>query len=459
MKLKQSLAMAVLLANSHAMAMPSFMTGGDLSIEGCAYGRGSHAVEGATANAMQELASFLSSPKMINESTAREELDSATSEWLLELREMSVEGFQLQQMPVVTSSPRIQGNDTCVTVTLAQGTLPAGQNSNEGGWESGTPDVTVTVTGEGWPDNDQGLTARNQAELDALKRAVSQVVGVWLTQQRAQFSTMEERASGNSSSIALNDLVSQQLHTRSEGLVKEWSTLDSRDIERGGVEVTIQAVVEKQPLAAAANDILTAIGSPRVAVIGPEAATRPLKAWLNENGVEVSKNASLRIMADTRLKSIGNTRQLGLAVTVEDLSGQQYGFWRNEPSLIALPASDTVQADLIDVHLALPEQEESLKAELQQAFQAMVAQGGLLREIRLRKNLLREPDKLQALLGTLGGARDVSVGTDGNYYHASMRYSGATGDLVSALRQSLRPIAAGSLPQANISNGYEITFN
>lgn len=459
MKLSRALLPALLLASSSAMALPSFLSGGNLSVDGCAYGRGTTAVDNATANALQELASFLSSPKLFTQSTVNEKLDTATSSWLRELRDMSVEGFQLQRMPVTTSSPRIQGNDTCVTVTLVQGTLPGSQGSDDDGWESDTAEVTVTVTGEGWPDKSRSLTARNQAELDALKRAVSQVVGVWLTQQRAQFSTMEERASGNNSSIALNDMVSQQLHTRSEGLVKEWSTLDSRDLKSGGVEVTIQAVVEKQLLATAANDVLTAIGSPRVAVAGPQAATGPLKAWLNKNGVEVSQSASLRIVADAQLKASGNNRQLALTITVEDLSGQQYGLWRNEPSLLALPASNTVQTDLIDVHLALPDQQKSLRAELQQAFQSMVAQGGLLREIRLRKGLLREPDRLQALLSTLGGARDVAVSSNGNYHQASLRYAGATGDLVSAIRQSLRPITAESLPQASISNGYEITFN
>ncbi|PFG52249.1 hypothetical protein ATG98_1257 [Marinobacter sp. LV10R520-4] len=460
MRLKRVLLPALLLACSNAMALPTFMTSGDLSVDGCAYGRSTMAVDDATANALQELASFLSSPKLFTESTANEELDTATSTWLQELRDMSVEGLQLQRMPVTTSSPRIQGNDTCVTVTLVRGTLPGNQsNGDSGRWESGTPEVTVTVTGEGWPDKSRSLTARNQAELDALKRAVSQVVGVWLTQQRAQFSTMEERASGSSSSIALNDMISQQLYTRSEGLVKEWKTLNFRDLENGGIEVTIQAVVEKQLLATAANDVLTAIGSPRVAVVGPQAVAGPLKAWLNTNGVEVSQSASLRIVANAQLKARGNTRRLALTVTVEDLSGQQYGLWRNDPSLLALPASDTVQTDLIDVHLALPAQQKSLRAELQQAFQSMVAQGGLLREIRLRKGLLREPDKLQALLATLGGARDVAVSSNGNYHQASLRYAGATGDLVSAIRQSLRPIAAEPLPQANISNGYEITFN
>lgn len=449
---------ALLLGSSSAMALPSFLVDGGLSVDGCAYGRGALAVEDAKATALQELAGVLQSPGMFAESTAHEELDTETIQWLRQLHDKAVEGLQVQQMPVTISGSRIEGNDTCVTITLARGTLPGHLADEAGGWESDVPEVSVTVTGEGWPDPENGLTARQQAELDALRRAVSQVVGVWLTHQRAQFSSMEERATGEHSSIALNDVVSQQLHTRSEGLVKEWSLLDSRKLEQGGVEVTIQAVVEKQKLASAASDVLTAIGSPRVTVSGPDAVVRPLKAWLMENGIEVSRSASLRILADAQLKASGNNRLLDLTITVEDLSGQQYGLWRNEPSLLALPASASVQADLIEVHLALPEQKEALHGELQRAFQAMVAQGGLVREVRVRKALLREPDKLHAMLTTLGGARDVSVVTEGNYHRASLRYAGATGELASALRQSLRPIAAGTLPQAKISREYEIIF-
>src|SRR5690606_36323315 len=97
---------------------------------------------------------------------------------------------------------------------------------------------------------------------------------------------------------------------------------------------------------------------------------------------------------------------------------------RNEPSQLALPATASVQAELIEVHLALPEQKEALHGELQRAFQAMVAQGGLVREVRVRKALLRELDKLHAMLTTLGGARDVSVVTERNYHRASLRYAG-----------------------------------
>lgn len=449
----------LLIVSGPAMALPAFTAEGDLSAEGCAYGRGSVAVESAAATAMAEVASFLKSPKMFAETTSSESLDSATMKWFQQLHDKAVEGVQLQQMPVARSGSRIQGNDTCVTVTLAQGMLPETQNEDDGGWETDANEVTVTVTGEGWPDGDNELTARNKAELDALKRAVSQVVGVWLTQQRAQFSTMEQRSSENANNFALDEVVSQQLHTRSQGLVKEWSLLDFRKLDRDGVEVTIQAVVEKQKLAVAATDVLTAIGSPRVALQGPEQVVRPLKAWLNENGIEVGQGASLRILADSELRSSGDTQWLDLTVTVENLSGEQYALWRNDPSLLALPASKNVEADLIDVHLALPEQKAALHASLQEGFQAMVAQGGLIREVQVRKGLLREPDKLQAMLATLGGARDVSVRTKGNFHQASMRYAGATGELVSALRQSLRPIAAGNLPPATITNDFEITFN
>jgi len=459
-KLALSCGVLASLVSGSALAQVSLSSMRGIEAEACAYGRGARAIESAKMDALSQVAQFLSSPKMLAQHTSTEDIDTETSRWIRKLSDMQQEGVSIQQMPVDISSPRLQGSDTCVTVRLKTGNLPKANKRDTGGdWDATAENVLVTVIGEGWPDKKNGHTARTQAEMDALKRAVSQVVGMWLTQQNSQFSTTEESSTESGDAFSVNEVISQQLHTRSQGLVKEWSLLDSRELPNNGVEVTIKAVVEKQPVAQAANDILMAIGSPRVKVLAPEPLSGLLKDWLAEQGIEYSETANLVIKADSELRERGDNSRLQLSVTVEDLSGQQYGLWRNEPSLLSLPTNQSVEQDLIDVHLATREQQESLRKALKKSFNQVVAQGGMVRDIFIHSRYLSEPEKLSSILSTLGGVKDVVVNSQGQYYQASLRYAGATGELVAALHQSVRPIAAQSLPKAQINNEFTIRFD
>lgn len=448
------------LVSGSALAEISLSSVRGIEAQACAYGRGAPAVEAAKMNALSQVAQFLSSPKVLAQQTSEEDIDTKTSTWVRTLSDMQQDGLSIQQMPVDISSPRLQGSDTCITVRLKTGRLPkANSSSDGGGWDTETENVLVTVIGEGWPDNENGRTARTQAEMDALKRAVSQVVGMWLTQQNSQFSTTHESSDENNDEFSVNEVISQQLHTRSQGLVKEWSLLNSRKLANNGVEVTIKAVVEKQPIAQAANDVLMAIGSPRVKVQAPKPLRGLLKDWLATQGIEYSANANLVIKADSVLRERGANSRLQLSVTVEDLSGQQYGLWRNDPSLLSLPTSTQVEQDLIDIHLATPDQKESLSNTLQTSFNKVVGQGGMVRDVFIHSSYLSNPEKLSSILSTLGGVKDVVVNSQGKYYQASLRYAGATGELVAALHQSLRPIAAQKLPKAQINNEFTIRFD
>ncbi|MFD2631931.1 hypothetical protein [Idiomarina piscisalsi] len=459
-KLALSFGVLASVASFSALAQVSLSSMRGIEAEACAYGRGTPAIESAKMDALSQVAQFLSSPKLLAQQTSSEDIDTETSSWARKLSDMQQQGMSIQQMPVDISAPRLQGSDTCVTVRLKTGSLPKSNGQSAGGdWNAAAENVLVTVIGEGWPDNENGRTARTQAEMDALKRAVSQVVGMWLTQQNTQFSTTEESSSESGDEFSVNEVISQQLHTRSQGLVKEWSLLNSRELPNNGVEVTIKAVVEKQPIAQAANDVLMAIGSPRVNVQAPEPLSSLLKDWLAEQGIEYSSHANLVIKADSVLRARGANSRLQLNVTVEDLSGQQYGLWRNEPSLLSLPTSAQVEHDLIDVHLATPEQQQSLRKTLKKSFNQVVAQGGMVRDIFIHTRYLSQPDKLSSILSTLGGVKDVVVNSQGDYYKASLRYAGATGELVAALHQSVRPIAAQSLPKAQINNEFTIRFD
>lgn len=430
---------------------------GDIAAQSCAYGRGESAIQEAKAQALAEIARQLKSGSLLSIAQSQQSLSSATLSYLNKLASMQQEGMDLQGLKTDAAAPVLQGNETCITVTVSHQSLT--QQDPEGGWDSASDVIAVTVVGEGWEDQQRGVSARKSAELDALRRAVSQVVGVWLTEQRSQYSNAAEHTTDTSSQFDLQSFVSQQLHTKSAGTVKTWTVLDTQVLDPNGIKVTIRAEVEKAPLAVASNNILQQIGSPRVAVQAPQPLADTLRLWLSEQGIEVSSAANLTLRASHQLiRRAGNAR-LDLSIILEDRAGNAYGRWQNQPELIALPDSPHILSDLINVHLATDQQKSALHNKLNSAFLRVVKEEGLIHDVYISSQYLAHPDRLDSVLSTMGGASAVSVSHAGGMYKAQMRFTGKTGELVAALRQSLRPIAASMLPQPTITNDFNIRFD
>lgn len=422
----------------------------------CAYGRGSVAISSARAQAAAELATFIRGNKNLAVTDSKQvvstSLDKNNATLYEQQRSYLLEGLSMDAIPLSTSSPTLSGNDTCVTVSLSLQDL-AEPTSQE--WEEDTHNISVTVSGEGWPKN--GQTARHHAEMDALQRAVSQVVGVWLTQQHSQSSQISLEILNSDERTQMRELIGQQLSSHSEGLVKEWQLIDSQPMDNNGLQVTVHAVVEKSPLIQQASQLLSAIGSPRVKVVAPEPLKTELTLWLGEQGVAVAHVASLVVFADAELANTEKTSRLHLKVNVQDLSGNIYGHWQNNPALLALPNGQRVEHDLMSVHLAHEQQAKELKQALQKAFSQVVARGGLVRQIWLPQSQIKQPEKLQALLSTLGGVSDVSIDTKDNNIVASLRYKGPTGELANAVHQALTTTGNG-LSAISIENDFTLRY-
>ncbi|MFS1424043.1 hypothetical protein [Shewanella sp. 10N.286.48.B5] len=429
---------------------------GMMKTTACAYGRGNLAISSAKTQAAAELAAFIKGNKSLaitdNNQFLGASLDDDTVRLYEQQRSDIIEGLSMGAIPLNTSSPSLSGNDTCVSVSLSLLDIPAPSHQN---WEEGTQNISVTVSGEGWPKN--GKTARHHAEMDALQRAVSQVVGVWLTQQHSQSSLMNLQVLNDTETTQMQELIGQQLSSHSEGLVKEWQILDSQNIDNDGLQVTLHAVVEKKPLVQQASKLLSVIGSPRVKVIAPEPLKTELTLWLGEQGVEVANVASLVVLAAAELANTTNTSRLHLNVSVQDLSGNIYGHWKNNPALLALPSGQRVEQDLMSVHLAHEQQAQDLQQALQQAFTQVVARGGLVRQIWLPQSQIKQPQKLQALLSTLGGVSDVTIYEKDNNIVASLRYKGATGDLADAVHQVLTT-TGNRLSAISIENDFTLRY-
>jgi hypothetical protein len=258
---------------------------------------------------------------------------------------------------------------------------------------------------------------------------------------------------------SMRDLMSQQMSNRSSGLVKSWQPLASKKLAKDGLQVTLQVIVEKAPLIAQTNDLLEQIGSPTVKVIANKAYEPRLKGWLAQQGINIGQGASLMIEANHELIGGQHNKRLALEISVSDLAGNVYGHWRNDSSLVALPDSHRVLDDLLQVTFRMPGQLASLQKALRSAFINVVEQGGLVRNIKIKRNHLQQPEKLYGVLSTIGGAKDVSLYQHKGFIIANLRYAGPTGELAAILQNSLQIISSKSLSRAQVLDEQTILFN
>jgi len=431
---------------------------GNIRTTVCAYGRGQSAITQASDNAAAELGRFIKGNKTLSFGDDNEEINLSINQVYSFSRSNILEGLSNGRLQLNVGQPYIQGNDTCIEVAIDT-QIPLQNNPSDDllEWNDDEPTVTVTVIGEGW--SKAGSSARQYAEQDALQRAISRVVGVYLSQNSMQSSQTVMKITNEDEHNLVKDLMSQQLSSRSAGLVKSWQPLASKELTNGGLQVTLQVIVEKSPLIAQYSDLLTQIGSPRVEVIAPDTLEPILKSWLSEHGVETGAGASIKIIAKQKLKGSESSNRLSITVEVRDLADNLYGRWQNDPSLVALPYSDHVVDDLTQVAFAMPDQLQDLQKVLSKAFVHIVSQGGLVREIKIRSNHLKQPELLYSVISTIGGVKDVAIFTKSQYLIASVRYTGNTGELVSILQNSLAAISKSSLPHGQVINDQTILFN
>ncbi|MEY8214439.1 MAG: hypothetical protein RPR97_08150 [Colwellia sp.] len=447
-----------LLFSFSSYAEITVLKDGKISTTACAYGRGQSAITQASNNAAAELGQFIKENKLLDFGDNSESVEVNMNQVYSTSRTSILEGLSNGRMQLDLKQPYIQGNDTCIAVDLNIRNPPEINNSDDFlEWNDDKPTVTVTVIGEGW--SKVGSSARQHAEQDALRRAISRVVGVYLNQNSMQSSQTIMKISNDDEYNSLRDLMSQQLSSRSAGLVKSWQPLASKKLANGGLQVTLQVVVEKSPLITQSSDFIAQIGSPRVRVLAPDTLAPILKTWLSDHGIEAGDGASLQIIAKHKLTGSANSKRLSLTVEVRDLANNLYAHWKNDPSLAALPYSNHVLDDLTQIAFEMPQQLESLKKALNKAFINLVSQGGLVREIKIRSNHLEQPELLYSVISTIGGVKDVAILTKNQYLIASVRYAGNTGELVSILQNALLAISKSSLPHGQVINDQTILFN
>ncbi len=459
-----ALVLGLSLGTAHAQLPIDIGINGALSVENCVYGRGQSAITMARNQGLSEIAQFLKGPVIQQLRSSRQtisttdggELSDSAAGVLQQQSEYVASGQDIRQLRFETSQPRLMGSETCITVTLVPEPPPTGGGAGSEG-ESGSVTVVVSGRGEATPEQ----SARARAELDAQRRAISQVVGVWLTEQSAQSSTMSMDINNESERTEMSDLMTHQLTARSDGYISSWSTLEVTDVGDGIVEVEIEAKVEQNQIVEQSESLLADLGSPRVAIEAPDAVAPYLRDWLNDNGISVDNRSALRLIADADLResgTSGNNRRLHLEVRVTDSFGNVYGRWGNDPTLIALPNDERILSDLVRVHLATDSQMADFSESLQSAFLDIFRRGGMIRVLRIPTSSVSSSADVRRVLSMTAGISDVGVRQQGEDLVVEMRYPGPTEDLAGALTQQLVHIAQGGAGDVAILDDTNLTF-
>lgn len=333
----------------------------ELTAVGCGYGRGQPAIELALTAAHKNLAQQLQQSDAADFGISAQQLEAAAS------------AAESGGLAPAETMPYLQGNETCVRypVTTAQLTnLPAEDAFGDIVWDE-DENAAVTVTGEGWANAEQGLSARQAAEYDALSRAVQMVAGVVIEDN------FTARMRDNVPERALR---SRRLRT--SGVVEEFSYLQEQNLPDDGMKVTLLVQVQAKPLLNELEQLFSMLGDPLVYIepMGDDfsAVERHLQEAMNALGLRVTpdpNSALLHLLADAELRDVSAGQQLALHVAIADNQQRQLTAWRNQPHLMTLPAAAANINQLSELHFMMKSQQQQLKAQIQDAAETLYEQG------------------------------------------------------------------------------------
>lgn len=299
--------------------------------QGCAYGRGSLAIEGAKADALNNLRLFLNG--QVSLSLSSEDSKLLNEQFNQAAREMLVTGIERGLIAADFGQPEIYGDDTCVEARLSPPTQTVEGTEDGIVWGSDST-VSVVVIGEGTRDAKRGLSARQAAEQDAFRRAVSQVLGVMVKSGYLQQTYSSMSANAVSDDFDLHDVAVQSLSMQSQGMVAGWSEISSQTKPNGVIVVTLDVSVEREKVEAKIARLIKSLGQPAVYVdANLPIVQSTFSSALAEMGFDLSdvpEQASIVLQVQENEKVTPSGLQLELAARLLDRAGNEYGNWHND---------------------------------------------------------------------------------------------------------------------------------
>ncbi|CAM4451681.1 hypothetical protein [Vibrio agarivorans] len=456
--LKASIALSSLFSITPVTALELDLSQDTLALveQGCAYGRGALAIESAKAEAFSNLRLFLNGETSL--SLTDQESTLVNEHFSESQREALVSGIEQGVIHANFDAPEILGDDTCVNVRLT----PPSESSDDG-FEIEWDDegiVSIVVIGEGKSDANRGLTARQAAEQDAFRRAISQVLGVMVKSGYLNQSHSVMSASADSDEFNLHDVAIQSLSLDSQGMISGWNEISSQQRDDGMFLLTLDVTVEREKVNEKVMRLIDQLGNPSIYVDAKLPAVKSrFNAAFSEMGFDLAhsvEQSTVIMQIDEVEKVTPSGLQLALATRVLDRAGNQYGEWSNDPSLITLPNKEGMLNELATVHLALESNKIALTDILHKSVQTMAMRGGPVREVILSTPAAGKQGQLYTLLSSINGVSDVKIQSYPNKVVVQLRSMSNANELAQYIEPTLRIHQPNYSSRLSVLNDYQI---
>lgn len=441
----------------NAIELDKSQSGLALIEQGCAYGRGALAIEAAKADALNNLRLFLNG--QVNMSLSTDDSELLNDQFNQNTRDMLVSGIEKGLISADFSQPELMGDDTCVTARLTPPT--ENQASDEAGisWDA-EPTVSVVVIGEGTANKAHGLSARQAAEQDAFRRAISQVLGVMVKSGYLQQSYSSMSANAVSDDFDLHDVAVQSLSMQSQGMITGWNEISSQMQPNGVLTVTLDVSVERQKVQQKIAQLIKSLGQPAVYVDAHLPVVRStFSASLANMGFDLSsvpEQAAVILKVSEKEKVTPSGLQLELSAKMQDRAGNLYGVWNNDPTLMTLPNKEGMLNELASVHLAVNENKTALTQALHGAVQQMAMRGGPVRELIFTPAAAGKQGQLFTLISAINGVSDIKIESRSGRVVVKLRSLNDANDLAQYIEPTLRIHQPNYPSKLRVLNDYQI---
>ncbi|MFA0348545.1 MULTISPECIES: hypothetical protein [unclassified Vibrio] len=421
---------------------------GSLVEQGCAWGRGAQAIKDAKSDATTSLTRFLTAPS--NDQLSSGDFDRLLATFDSEKRQSLINALELGEVTPVFSDAFLLGSDTCVKASLhSDAGTQIDSNSVVWGEEEAH---SALVMGDSRNAANVSGNEEQKALIDAITKGLSSAFN-WLVSAE-QINVLTANDHHTVVAVRQNNVATRIV------LLENWQQLDKSLQSDGSVKATFNLSF-REPNEKQKNSIIRAyLEQPAFYIDADDKKVADkLSQILSLRGERVvtdSKQSALTLNVQTDYPESVTGQQLSLSVNINDPSGQQFGHWKNEPSLIALNKSNSSKQQLINTHFANANSLNEIDKQLNNVLLKLFELGGPQHKVFFQPSKVGNEAQLVSLIGVIDEARDVRIHQENNYVVLTLRYPHTAAKLAQYLVPALSIHQPNRNAQVEIVHDYHI---